>query len=72
MSRKGVVTTPSPVAPLGAKGCGEGSLHTAPAAILCAINDVLSPLGITITETPATPARIWKLLHAAGADQRGE
>ena len=71
MTRKGVVTTPSPVAPPGAKGCGEGSLHTAPAAILCAINDALAPLGLVITETPATPQRIWRLLHAAGADRRG-
>ncbi|MBM5811083.1 MAG: xanthine dehydrogenase family protein molybdopterin-binding subunit [Gammaproteobacteria bacterium] len=71
MTRKGVVTTPSPVAPLGAKGCGEGSLHTAPAAILCAINDALAPLGLVLTETPATPQRIWRLLHAAGADRPG-
>lgn len=59
--------TPSPVTPLGAKGCGEGAMHTTPAAIACAINDALAPLGLEITETPATPLRVWSLLHRAGA-----
>jgi CO/xanthine dehydrogenase Mo-binding subunit len=58
--------TPSPVSPLGAKGCGEGAIHTTPAAIVCAINDALHPLGVQIRETPATPHRIWKLLQQAG------
>jgi len=55
--------TPSPIAPLGVKGVGEGALHTTPAAILCAVNDALDPLGITITEAPMTPLRIWKALQ---------
>ena len=60
---KAALVTPSPVAPLGAKGCGEGALHTAPAAIMCAINDALAPLGVLAREVPATPQRLWKLLH---------
>lgn len=59
--------TPSPYTPLGAKGCGEGALHTTPAAVACAVNDALAPLGVQITETPATPLRVWKLLQQAGA-----
>jgi CO/xanthine dehydrogenase Mo-binding subunit len=55
--------TPSPIAPLGVKGVGEGALHTTPAAILCAVNDALDPLGITITEAPMTPLRIWQALQ---------
>ncbi|MBM5810499.1 MAG: xanthine dehydrogenase family protein molybdopterin-binding subunit [Gammaproteobacteria bacterium] len=57
------VVTPSPATPLGAKGCGEGALHTTPAAVLCAINDALAPLGLLLTETPATPQRLWRLLQ---------
>ena len=59
--------TPSPVTPLGAKGCGEGAMHTTPAALACAINDALAPLGVEITETPASPLRVWQLLQKAGA-----
>ena len=44
MTRKDHIVTPSPVSPLGAKGCGEGAMHTTPATILCAINDALAPL----------------------------
>ncbi len=60
---KKALTTPSPFTPLGAKGCGEGAMHTTPAAIMCAINDALSPLGLSAREVPASPRRLWKLLH---------
>jgi len=63
--RMGIVVTPSPFTPLGAKGCGEGAMHTTPAAILSAINDALAPLGARATEVPATPGRLWKLIHDA-------
>lgn len=55
--------TPSPVAPLGVKGVGEAAVHTTPAAVLCAVNDALQPLGIRITEAPMSPLRIWRTLH---------
>ena len=55
--------TPSPIAPLGVKGVGEGALHTTPAAVLCAVNDALEPLGIRITEAPMSPLRVWKALQ---------
>ncbi len=57
--------TPSPIAPLGVKGVGEGALHTTPAAVLCAVNDALEPVGVRITEAPMTPLRIWQALQAA-------
>ena len=66
ITQRDFTVTPSPVTPLGAKGCGEGAMHTTPAAIMCAINDALAPLGVEITETPATPLRVWKLLEQAG------
>ena len=57
------VSTPSPFTELGVKGIGEAAIHTTPAAILCAINDALRPLGVRITEAPATPLRIWQAIH---------
>lgn len=74
-TEKKALETPSPVAPLGAKGCGEGSLHVTPAAIMSAINDALVPLGVLATEVPASPRRLWQLVQGAmqarmpGADQ---
>ncbi|MAI80071.1 MAG: xanthine dehydrogenase family protein molybdopterin-binding subunit [Myxococcota bacterium] len=62
---KVAVVTPSPFTPLGAKGCGEGAIHTTPAAIMCAINDALLPLGVQTTEVPASPRRLWKLIQEA-------
>ena len=53
--------------PLGAKGAGEGAMHTTPAAILCAINDALAPLGVRATAVPASPHRLWTLLQSASA-----
>lgn len=58
--------TISPETLTGAKGLGEGGTIGAPAAILNAINDALSPLGATLDTIPATPARI----HAALAKAR--
>jgi CO/xanthine dehydrogenase Mo-binding subunit len=55
--------TPSPIAPLGVKGVGEGALHTTPAAVLCAVNDAIAPLGVQITEAPMSPLRIWRALE---------
>jgi CO/xanthine dehydrogenase Mo-binding subunit len=65
MTEKAAIVTPSPFTPLGAKGVGEGAIHTTPAAILCAINDALAPLGVRATETPASPQRLWELLQRA-------
>ncbi len=61
---KAAIVTPSPVAPLGAKGCGEGAIHTAPAAVMCAINDALTPFDVMAREVPASSSRIWHLLNA--------
>ena len=65
MTEKAALCTPSPFTPLGAKGCGEGAMHTTPAAIFCAINDALIPLGVRATELPASPNRLWKLVSSA-------
>jgi CO/xanthine dehydrogenase Mo-binding subunit len=66
---KAELVTPSPFTPLGAKGMGEGAIHTAPAAVVCAINDALAPLGLRATETPVTPNRLWELLRSAPVER---
>ena len=60
------VETPNPLNPLGVKGAGEGGTIPAPAAIIAAIEDALSPFGVHFAETPLTPERIVEALQAAG------
>jgi carbon-monoxide dehydrogenase large subunit len=47
--------SPSPNTLGGFKGMGEGGAINAPAAIVGAVNDALSPFGITANHTPVTP-----------------
>jgi len=61
------VETPNPLNPLGVKGAGEGGTIPAPAAIVSAIEDALSPFGVHFAEMPLTPERIVAALRAAGA-----
>ncbi len=56
--------TPSTQSITKAKGLGEGGCIGAPAAVINAINDALSPFGVEIDEMPATPQRIRALLRA--------
>jgi carbon-monoxide dehydrogenase large subunit len=56
--------TPSTTSITKAKGLGEGGCIGAPAAIVNAINDALSPFGAEIDELPATPQRIRAALRA--------
>jgi CO/xanthine dehydrogenase Mo-binding subunit len=64
-TKAAAMVTPSPFAPLGAKGCGENAIHCTPAAILCAINDALAPIGVIAKEVPASPNRLWDLIQSA-------
>ena len=52
------IETPAASSITGAKGLGEGGAIGAPAAVINAVNDALSPFGISIDEMPATPQRI--------------
>ena len=66
--------TPSPINPLGAKGVGEVGTIPVAAAIVSAIEDALSPLGVTIAQTPVLPQALFDLIAAArarGASRRG-
>jgi 2-furoyl-CoA dehydrogenase large subunit len=51
--------TPSPLTSFGQKGSGEAGYLGGPAAIACAINDALGPLGTSIEETPMKPLALW-------------
>lgn len=57
--------SPSPFALSGAKGVGEATSMTAPAAIANAVNDALAPHGIRIDSLPIVPAQVWELLRHA-------
>jgi len=59
------MASPSPFTPLGTKGMGEGGAIGAPAAVVNAVEDALSPLGVTISETPVSPDRLLRLIKAA-------
>ena len=52
--------SPSPFLPLGAKGLGEGTTMSVPAAIANAVADAL---GRDDVEPPFTPGRTWELLQ---------
>jgi carbon-monoxide dehydrogenase large subunit len=57
--------TPTPVNPLGAKGCGEaGTIGSGP-AVANAIIDALAPFGVTHLEMPFKPEKLWRLIQEA-------
>ncbi|HVC99578.1 MAG TPA: molybdopterin cofactor-binding domain-containing protein [Candidatus Dormibacteraeota bacterium] len=59
--------TPTPVNDLGVKGIGEAGTIAASGAVINAITDALSPLGITHVDMPASPDRLWKQIKEARA-----
>jgi carbon-monoxide dehydrogenase large subunit len=61
------IETPNPLNPIGVKGAGEGGTIPAPAAIVSAIEDALSPFRVRFVEMPLTPDRIVAALRKAGA-----
>lgn len=60
----GHMISPSPFTELGTKGVGEGALVPI-ATIAGAIEDALSPLGVTITDSHNPPERVYKLIQQA-------
>jgi carbon-monoxide dehydrogenase large subunit len=61
----GTIEVPSPLNPLGVKGCGEAGAIAAPAAVMNAVHDALRPLGVGTVEMPATPNRVWNAIRKA-------
>src|SRR3546814_13626470 len=66
----GHVETPAP-GPGGYKGVGEGGAIGAPAAVINAVADAISPFGVNIPRLPVTPASVVALVvsRRAGCDQ---
>ena len=58
----GHVVSPSPLTPLGAKGCGEGSSMSFPVAIANAVSDALAPLGVSVDRLPVHGSVLHDLL----------
>jgi aerobic carbon-monoxide dehydrogenase large subunit len=56
---------PCPHNPLGAKGCGEAGAIAAPAAIVSAMLDALSPFGVAHVDMPLTPEAVWRAIASA-------
>jgi carbon-monoxide dehydrogenase large subunit len=56
---------PSPSNRLGVRSGGEGGTTPALAAVINAIVDALSVLGVRHLEMPATPERVWRAIAAA-------
>ena len=54
---------PAPNNFLGVKGGGEGGTTAAPAAIINAIVDALDDFEIDHIDMPATPEKIWRIIH---------
>jgi carbon-monoxide dehydrogenase large subunit len=57
--------TPSPVNPLGVKGVGEAGAIASTAAVVNAVMDALSPLGIRHVDMPLTDQVVWRAMQAA-------
>ena len=57
--------TPSTTNPLGVKGIGEAGTIASPPAVINAIIDAVSYLGVTDVGKPATPERVWRAIQDA-------
>jgi aerobic carbon-monoxide dehydrogenase large subunit len=62
--------TPSPVNPLGVKGVGEAGTIACSPAVVNAVVDALSPLGVRHLDMPLKPEKIWRILQAHRASRR--
>ena len=50
--------------PLGVKGCGEVGAIGSPPAVINAVVDALRDYDVRHLDMPATPAKVWQLIHA--------
>jgi aerobic carbon-monoxide dehydrogenase large subunit len=57
--------TPSTTNPLGVKGIGEAGTIASPPAVLNAVIDAVSHLGVTDIAKPASPERVWRAIQEA-------
>jgi carbon-monoxide dehydrogenase large subunit len=59
--------SPSPTNPLGVKGVGETGTIAAAPAVMNAVLDAVSHLGVKDIQMPATPERVWRAIQEAKA-----
>ena len=52
---------------LGVKGCGEAGCAGALPSVMGAVADALSPFGVRHVDMPASPQKIWRLIHETKA-----
>ena len=71
MTTDGTQQTPSTTNPLGVKGIGEAGTIAAPPAVVNAVIDAVSHLGVTAIEKPASPERVWRAIQDAKAKAQG-
>jgi carbon-monoxide dehydrogenase large subunit len=65
----GHTVTPSPTNQLGVKGIGEAGTIGAAPAVVNAIVDALSDLGVRDVPMPASPVNVWNAINSAkGSD----
>ena len=57
--------TPCTHNPLGVKGCGEAGAIGSPPAVVNAVIDALSDLGVSHIDMPLSPSRVWSAIQAA-------
>ena len=61
---------PSPHNPLGAKGAGEGGIIPVGGVIANAVSAALAPLGVSVTDLPLPPSRVWTLVESCRSRSR--
>ncbi|MEO5722729.1 MAG: molybdopterin cofactor-binding domain-containing protein [Ilumatobacteraceae bacterium] len=64
----GHTVTPSPTNQLGVKGVGEAGTIGATPAVMNAVVDALSGLGVTNVQMPASPHNVWRTLQSVSAE----
>jgi carbon-monoxide dehydrogenase large subunit len=64
--RTAKTVTPAPHHPFGAKGVGESPTVGAPPAIVNAVVDALSHLGVRHIDIPITPSKLYGILQEKG------
>jgi carbon-monoxide dehydrogenase large subunit len=62
-----LLSVPCETNPLGVKGAGEAGAVGSPPALMNALVDALSGVGVTDMDMPATPETVWKAIAMAKA-----
>ena len=68
----GHTVTPSPTNQLGVKGIGEAGTIGAAPAVINAIVDALSGLGVRDMPMPASPLNVWNAIQGRPAPDVGD